>query len=335
MSMRYEEGAKKGVLVICQLALGLLILIILLQQANFEETFKALLKADTKYVIIGSSLIIAASTMIALSFFFILSSLKYKASLSSCIQANFAGQLASDLTPGRAGYFITPFVMEALGETPFEACLVATVLSGMIDFLIRALLTIVSVAYLIGPIESISGVRLIVVLSAVILATSALCFAALLWSDKPRKLALRLSSFRIVSRVLNPYLERIEKFQRESIKAKRALGPVVLSMLSTSILDSMALYFLSLSVGVELNPGLFIFIYSLVSSFTYLPLTLAGLGVQEGVLAALLQLFGTPLSHGVSVSLLYRFFYTATDLIGLPALMKIGFAKVFNKRIKA
>jgi uncharacterized membrane protein YbhN (UPF0104 family) len=116
--MKREAGGGKRVLIVCQLALGLLILIILLQQANVEETFKSLLYADAKYVLAGSLLILAASTMIALSFYFILSSLKYKAGLSSCIQANFAGQLASDLTPGRAGYIITPFVMEALSETP-------------------------------------------------------------------------------------------------------------------------------------------------------------------------------------------------------------------------
>ncbi|MEM2930289.1 MAG: lysylphosphatidylglycerol synthase transmembrane domain-containing protein [Thermoproteota archaeon] len=329
--MRRRGGVEKRVLVICQLALGLLILIILLQQANVEETFRALLYADAKHVLAGSLLIVAASTMIALSFYFILSSLKYKAGLSSCIQANFAGQLASDLTPGRAGYFITPFVMEALSGTPFEACLVATVLSGMVDFLIRAFLTVISAAYLIGPVESISGVQWIVILSTLILAASALSFAILLWSDKPGKLVLRLSSSKIIGRFLNPYLERIENFQKEGFKAKKALGPVVLAMLSTSILDSMALYFFTLSVGVELNPVLFLFIYSLVSSFTYLPLTLAGLGVQEGVLAALLQLFGVPLSHGVSISLLFRFFYTVTDLIGLPPLLRTGLPKVFSK----
>ncbi|MEM3466646.1 MAG: lysylphosphatidylglycerol synthase domain-containing protein, partial [Candidatus Jordarchaeales archaeon] len=217
--MGYRQGTKKVFLVLCQLALGILILVILLQQANVEETFKALLKADVKYVLFGSFLIVAASTMIALSFYFIISSLRYKAGLSSCIQANFAGQLASDLTPWRAGYFITPFVMEALSEIPFEACLVATVLSGMVDFLIRALLTIVSVGYLIGPVESISGAQWIVVLSALILAASALFFAIILWTDKPKKLVVRLSSFRMIGKVLNPFLERIENFQREGVKA--------------------------------------------------------------------------------------------------------------------
>ncbi|MGQ9596938.1 MAG: lysylphosphatidylglycerol synthase transmembrane domain-containing protein [Thermoproteota archaeon] len=326
------ESAKRAVLVISQFALGLFILIILLHQANTAETFKVLFEVDVKYVFIASLLIVAASTTIALSFYFILLSLKYGTRLLSCIQANFAGQLASDLTPGRVGYFITPFIMGSLTKIPFEPCLVATFLSSMVDFFIRAVLTIISIVYLIGPVESLSGVQWIVILSALILAVSAVSFAALLWSDKPRKLLLRLRGFRSISRFLDRYIARIETFQREGVKAKRTIGQVSVAMSLTSLLDSMALYFFSLSVGVELNPILFVFIYSLVSSFTYLPLTLAGLGIQEGILAALLQLFGVPLSHGVSISLLFRFFYTMTDFIGLPPILRIGLSKVFNKK---
>lgn len=296
------------------------------------ETFEVLFKAELKYVIMAAFLIITASMMIALSFYFILAFLKHRASFSSCVQANFAGQLASDLTPGRAGYFITPFVMGTLSKTPVEPCVVATVVSGMVDFFIRAFLTVISIMYLVGPVESISGVQWIVVASVFILAAHAVFFAILLWSDKPRRLIIRLRGFRRISRFLDPYVARFENFQKEGVKAKKSLVPVAFAMSLTSLFDSMALFFFSLSVGVDLHPILFIFIYSLVSSFTYLPLTLAGLGVQEGVLAALLQLFGVPLSHGVSISLLFRFFYTITDFIGLPAILKIGLSKVFDKK---
>jgi uncharacterized protein (TIRG00374 family) len=304
----------------------------LLNQANAAETLGVLLRTDLKYALVASFLIIAASMMIALSFYFILVSLKYDVSFSSCVQANFAGQLASDLTPGRAGYFITPFIMGVLSKTPFEPCFVATVVSGMVDFFIRAFLTVISTTYLIGPVEMISGVQWIVVASAFILAASAVSFAILLWSDKPRKLVLKLRGFRRIGQFLDPYVARFENFQKEGVKAKKSLVPVAFAMSLTSLFDSMALFFFSLSVGVTLHPVLFVFIYSLVSSFTYLPLTLAGLGVQEGVLAALLQLFGVPLSHGVSISLLFRFFYTITDLIGLPPILKTGLSKMFDKK---
>ncbi|MEM2940598.1 MAG: lysylphosphatidylglycerol synthase transmembrane domain-containing protein [Thermoproteota archaeon] len=323
--------SRKAVLTVFQFILGVLIIIILLHQANMSETIGVLLKTDMRYVVIGSLLIVTASMMIALSFYFILTVLKYRVSFSSCVQANFAGQLASDLTPGRAGYFITPFIMEVLSKAPVEPCTVATVVSGMVDFAIRAFLTAISATYLIGPVESISGIQWIVAVSAFILAASAVFFAILLWSDKPRKLINRLRGFRRIGQFLDPYVTRFENFQKEGVKAKKSLVPVAFAMSLTSLFDSMALFFFSLSIGVDLHPVLFVFIYSLVSSFTYLPLTLAGLGVQEGVLAALLQLFGVPLSHGVSISLLFRFFYTITDFIGLPPILKIGLSKVFGK----
>lgn len=329
MNLKITE---KVLLTIIQLFLGIVIIIILLQQADTARVLEIMSKADLKYVVIASLLIIVASMMIALSFFLIMSSLKYKVGFLSCFQANFAGQLASDITPGRAGYFITPFVMGALSNTPFEACLVATIVSGMADFLIRALLAALSVIYLIGPVESISGVQWIIVASALILAASAISFAILLWSDKPRKLLFKFRRFERLSKFLDPYATRFENFQKEGAKAKTSLIPVFLAMLSTCVFDSAALYFFSLSVGVELPPILFLFVHSLVSSFTYLPPTLAGLGVQEGVLAALLQIFGVPLPQGLSVSLLFRFFYTVTDFIGLPPILKIGFSKIFEER---
>lgn len=323
---------KRALLTILQFLIGIVIIIILLQQADFEKTIGILLKSDIKHVVIASIFILLASTMIVLSFFSILSSLNYKASFISCFKANFAGQLASDLTPGRAGYFITPFAMSVLSKTPFEACLVATIVSGMVDFFVRAVLTVLSVAYLVSPVESISGIQLIVLTSAFILASSAVSFALLLWSDKPRRLLLKLRSFKRMSKFkfIDYYISRFEAFQKEGGKARKSLFRVFLTMLSTCVFDSIALYFFSLSVGVDLSPILFVFIYSLVSSFTYLPFTLAGLGVQEGVLAALLQLFGVPLSHGVSISLLFRLFYTLTDFIGLPTILKIGFSKLFE-----
>lgn len=328
------KTSRKAILSIVQFILGVLIIILLLHQANMAETFEVLLKAELKHVVIASFLIVTASMMIALSFYFILTFLKYRVSFSSCVQANFAGQLASDLTPGRAGYFITPFVMGVLSKTPAEPCIVATVVSGMVDFFIRAFLTVISIIYLFGPVKSISGVPWIVAASVLILASSAVFLAMLLWSDKLRRLIIRLRGFRRIGRFLDPYVARFENFQKEGAKVKTSLVPVVFTMSLTSLFDSMALFFFSLSVGVNLHPVLFIFIYSLVSSFTYLPLTLAGLGVQEGVLAALLQLFNVPLSHGMSISLLFRFFYTVTDFIGLPAILKTGLSTIFKNNVK-
>lgn len=331
--MNFLKIDRRLFLTIVQLVLGIVIIAVLLHQADVASTFEILLKTDLRFVAAASFLVILASMMIALSFFFIMSSLKYRVGFLDCFKANFAGQLASDLTPGRAGYFITPFVMSILSNVPFEACLVATMVSGMVDFFIRSILTVISVAYLIGQIESISGVRWIIVASALILALSAISFAVLLWSDKPRKILLKFRGFKKIGDFIEPYINRFEGFQKEGAKARKSLVPVFMAMLLTCVFDSTALYFFSLSVGVELSPVLFVFIYSLVSSFTYLPVTLAGLGVQEGVLAALLQLFGVPLAQGVSISLLFRFFYTITDSIGLPYILKIGLSKIFGKHI--
>ncbi|MGQ9479629.1 MAG: lysylphosphatidylglycerol synthase transmembrane domain-containing protein [Thermoproteota archaeon] len=320
--------SKRIILSIVQFILGIVIVAILIYQADPSETYRVLLSADLKYIFIASLFIVSASMIIAFSFYLVLLYLNYKANLLGCIQANFAGQLASDLTPGRVGYLITPFIMGYLSSIPFEPCAVATMLSSIADFSVRAILATISALFLISPVESISGVQWIIVASSLILAVSALLFSILLWSEKPRLLILRLEKFGSLSRFLDPLLERFEIFQKEGVKAKKALAPALITMFFVTPLDTAALYFFSASVDVEVSPFILVLIYSIVSSFTYLPITLAGLGVQEGVLAALLQFFGTPVSKGVSIALLFRFFYTLTDLIGLPSILKIDFSKI-------
>ncbi|MDW8034785.1 MAG: lysylphosphatidylglycerol synthase domain-containing protein, partial [Nitrososphaerota archaeon] len=232
---------KRVFLNILQFLVGIVIIIILFQQANFEKIIEILLKSNLMHIMIALILILTASTMIALSFFIILFSLNYKVNFISCFQANFAGQLASDLTPGRAGYFITPFVMGILNKMPFEACLVATMVSGMIDFLIRSILVILSVAFLIGPIESLPGIQWIIIISALILTVSSISFAILLWSEKPRRLFLKLRGFKKISSLIDSYMRHFEDFQKEGAKVRKYLIPVVPAMLLTCVFDSIAL----------------------------------------------------------------------------------------------
>jgi uncharacterized membrane protein YbhN (UPF0104 family) len=59
---------------------------------------------------------------------------------------------------------------------------------------------------------------------------------------------------------------------------------------------------------------------------------LAGIGVQESVLALLLQQFQVPLSRGTSIAFEYRFFYTVVDIIGVPPILKFGVDKILNRK---
>jgi uncharacterized protein (TIRG00374 family) len=322
---------KRNLAVVVQLLAGFLLLVILLGCSDANQTYRVVFAADPLLVLLASAFIFSASALIALSFYAILLSLGFKMNFLKCLGANFGGQLASDLTPGRIGYFVTPFILETVTGVPFEPCLAATVVSGVIDFFLRALLAAGSTIYLMSATESISAAQWIVVLSTLLLASGSFLLMLSVWSKKSKVLILRLKRFKRLEGIIEQYMDKFETFQKEGARAKGSIGITAAFMCSASVLEAMALYLLSLSVRVNLSPVLFIFIHSLASSFTYVPLTIAGLGVQESALALSMHLFGVPLSHGLSVALLFRFFYTITDIIGIPSLAKFGYLKVIGK----
>jgi uncharacterized membrane protein YbhN (UPF0104 family) len=63
----------------------------------------------------------------------------------------------------------------------------------------------------------------------------------------------------------------------------------------------------------------------------YIPVTIAGLGVQETGYVLLLTSLGMPFDTAVAFALLARVLFTGTDIIGLPALMKVGFKNINKK----
>jgi len=67
------------------------------------------------------------------------------------------------------------------------------------------------------------------------------------------------------------------------------------------------------------------FILSLVSAFNFIPITVAGLGIQETGYVILLGLMGVSLEKAVAFTLINRLLFMTTDMIGLVPLIKIGF----------
>jgi len=86
-----------------------------------------------------------------------------------------------------------------------------------------------------------------------------------------------------------------------------------------------ALYPIGLSVGIStLTVYDYILLGPLVAALGFVPITPAGLGVQEATYVIILGLMGAPLNSAVAFSLLARFLYIVPDFAGLPILLKAG-----------
>ena len=68
----------------------------------------------------------------------------------------------------------------------------------------------------------------------------------------------------------------------------------------------------------------FLFMVPIAAALMYVPVTFAGLGIQETVYVFILTNLNAPFENALSFALLVRILFTGTDIIGLPSLAKTG-----------
>jgi uncharacterized membrane protein YbhN (UPF0104 family) len=111
------------------------------------------------------------------------------------------------------------------------------------------------------------------------------------------------------------------------------------SVLIISSVFIFAIGILFLSNAVDMPQPSFVdlfFMGPLAAVFMYVPVTFAGLGLQEAAYVFLLTSIGSLEPNALAFALLVRVLFIITDLIGLPALIKTGtgLVNVFNNNSK-
>lgn len=114
------------------------------------------------------------------------------------------------------------------------------------------------------------------------------------------------------------------KFRNLSVKALSSI--LILSFLA-HLLDIIGSYFLARALHIDLSFFLFLVIIPLVYVLTALPISLAGLGVREGVLTFLLMKVGVIASDAVLFAFLIYLNRITVALIG-------GFIQFMNKKLQ-
>ena len=127
---------------------------------------------------------------------------------------------------------------------------------------------------------------------------------------------------------MHKFTEMFISVQNEGQKVKGSLLNVAVLVLLSVIANAAALYFISIALWHN-PPSLvdFFFIASLASALMYIPISVAGLGVQEAGYVFFLQLLCSGMKAEIAVlfALIARALFTGTDIIGIGALIKTGF----------
>jgi len=301
-----------------QVIIGVLLLIALLEIAGVRDVFNKISSANPAYLSLSALFFILASLCVAIALYVPLKIENRNVDFVKVIFSSFGGQLVSDLTPARTGYFITPLILETYCNVNFSSAFFAVIVTGFLNSLLKSSLSFFSLLYFGSTVKISSESLRLMATSAVIL----FILGALLL------LMFKTSYFTFILEKLPK--TSITRFLTESIGTlsfrkdvfMKSILPVSFLLLLSILLNSIALKFVLLSIGVEkiLQLDLFL-IVPLISSLTYIPLTIAGMGVQEGGFILFLSIYGIPASSAMAFSILTRALFTGTDVIGLPILL--------------
>ena len=299
--------------VLIQLMIGLAVLLWLLQLADSTKVLANMSTVDPFYLTAAAVAFITASTMIALALFVFLKKIGVKTRISDAILASFSGQLLSDITPARSGYFLTSFILNKMDGTPNKSGMASVVITGAMNFFVKAALSLIALAYFVRVLP-LSPVIVNALLAGIsLLAAGGIGLLTLLWGKRLPKIFEKLKKLPIFGKAVGWIVDALNNLQEEAGKTHGSLMLIALLILFSIVANSAALYFISEALGSGSPTFLdFILIVPLVSAFNFIPVTIAGLGIQETSYVILLVLLGTPLEKAVAFTLINRLLFTAT-----------------------
>lgn len=323
--------AKLGrVKIVIQLIVGVAILLWLLQLANLSDVFAIILRFNPVTLIGAVAFFITASTFVALALCTTLRNSNPTVPLRKMLMASFAGQLLSDVTPARSGYFLTPVFLNRLASIPVEQGMTGVLATGGVNSLIKVVICLVGLGYFASFLPLPADITNALLVGVAVLLIAGAFLLLLMWERRISKLVAKFERIPLIGKRLSKFTEMFSNVQEEGRKIRYSLIFVAALILLSILANATALYFIFNGIWYpSLSLLDFFFIAAFASVLTYIPITIAGLGVQEAGYVLLLHiLLGLPLStinpRLVAFALITRVLFTGTDIIGITPLLKAG-----------
>ena len=320
----------KSIKIIIQVIVGVAILLWLLQLANSSEVFASILQFNPVNLIGAVAFFITASTFVALALCTTLRRSNPNAPLRKMLMASFAGQLLSDVTPVRSGYFLTPVFLNQLASVPVEQGMTGVLATGGINSIVKVTICLVGIGYFASYLALPPEITNALLVGIAVLLIAGVFLLMLMWDKRLSKLVAKLEKIPLIGKRLNKFTEIFSNVQKEGRKIRYSLIFVAALILLSILANATALYFIFNGLWYpSLHLLDFFFIAAFASVLTYVPITIAGLGVQEAGYVLLLQLLlGMSLTtispQLVAFALITRALFTGTDIIGISPLLKVG-----------
>ena len=252
-------------------------------------------------------------------------------SFGKTLLAHYAGMLTSDVTPGRSGYFLTPVYLKNQ-NVPTSKSLSGILGIQTIEFLAKVAGGSGAVIFLVNTVPAqeweqfgtFAGINVglfIAALGIALMLAGAIVLASFTWSQKAMK---------FLKRFTGGIMGKLEEYKDSAQKTRKSIPEIVLFTIACWVLKGFEWYFLAYALGITQIPWLgFFLIHPLVTALAFVPITPAGVGVQEFNLRDLRLHHFAPAG---AFALLSRALLIVEDLIGVPQIAKSTSGIIFHKK---
>jgi glycosyltransferase 2 family protein len=299
---------KKNSFKIIQVAVAIIIILLLLGSVDYFQASKALLNLDWILLLLACICYFLNNILMSIRLKRILTYLGNKIRFRIVFLSHMSGMLLSDFTPGRSGYLYVALAMNKKG-VPLPTGFAAITSTYIYDLLFKIALAIIAVFYLYS---SITGLPvgyilyfIVIVLLMVIAGYFLIMYPGQVIQDFCQK---------------NKYLQYILDMGEQS-RSLQKLSPYIISISFLGwLLRGLEWYFVAGAIGgILISLPDMLLLNPLLTILSLIPLTPAGLGIQEAGIVGILVLMGVILTTATAFAFLTRFIEILIDLIGVKS----------------
>ncbi|MHC1579494.1 MAG: lysylphosphatidylglycerol synthase transmembrane domain-containing protein [Candidatus Alkanophagales archaeon] len=293
-----------------QTLLGVLIFALLLHKIDVREVLEAFRCVDLPCFGLAAAAYFCYDVLMAFRLHYLLSRLGAKHSFRGAFFAHMGGMVASDVTPARSGYLLTPYFLRRGGSASVTEGFAAILAPQGFELVMKVVGGFLGLLFFVSAL----GASLLLplgVAAAVFLVIGVLTLVTL-WTRE------ELSSS-LLSRipVLKRFDEGYNRVKDLSFEIKSDLPVIFAIYVACWLLMGLQWFFLAKALGIDLSFVACFLLHPLITLLAFVPLTPAGFGIMEGGTAAVFHMLGIDVGVALTFSLLVRINCIAVDAIGL------------------
>jgi glycosyltransferase 2 family protein len=327
---KQQSKSKRFLKIFIQVVAMVAIFAALLWYVGIESLYNALLTIKVEYLILALLMYFGINLLFTVRLRRVLAKNGVKTTFGKTLLAQYAGMLTSDVTPGRSGYILTPVYLRDQ-NVPSSKGLSSILGIQTIEFLVKVAGGIGALIYLVeypanwGVFPETAGINLGILVAGLgisLMLVGAIILALFTWSKRAISLFDRIANSRFLKRFTGGLIGKLEEYKESSNSTQKAIPEIFLLTLACWILKGFEWWLLGLALGVNLPWIAFFLIHPLVTALAFVPITPAGIGVQEFGIVGILGLLGVGVVPAGAFAIIARGMLILEDLIGLPQIVK-------------